>query len=375
MRLLDPETGATTMLSLAPPLFDIDAWLADGTGFIQSGDTGGPLYIDGRPRSRDWRAVYLDGRPDARTIPPLDPWPWGTGAAGMVLQLCDPMLDAPCPDLPNGAVVGQAADGTVTTWYRNELAPDDVVDARFTRGGAAMWLLLDRREGGRQFVLAHVDAGETAREVLSGGVLPSDGSMTRIMGVASDDSLVVVGSPPVLVEPLTGRMTVVGGGELLGILPASEVDLWAGGSFAAGSPGPSLAPAFPAWPTLRPMGDIVAEQVPPGTVLWQREQTASDDPDASPSRVVSEPITLEGDLGVMLVCSGPSDVVVTMQPPLPSRVPAEGLVPLVSRCRLGDREVMGGSSEGWVLDQTVRFSVESASDTSWQLVVFDPKPR
>ena len=67
----------------------------------------------------------------------------------------------------------------------------------------------------------------------------------------------------------------------------------------------------------------------------------------------------------------------TIDPPLslPSDVSAEGLVPLTSRCRSGDRELIGGTSDGWDLDQTVRFSVESAPDTSWQVVIFDPKPR
>ena len=171
MRLTDPESGTTTMLQVSAPTYDIDAWTADGSGFIQGGD--GPIYREGGTDPPDWRVVFLDGRPDERIIPALDPrLSAGKGAAGMRLQVCDPTLDGACPGLLNGAVVGEAADGTVTGWYRDELAPDRVAEARFTRDGTAMWLLLDRRQGGRQFALARADAGQHPTEVMSAG-LPS----------------------------------------------------------------------------------------------------------------------------------------------------------------------------------------------------------
>ena len=372
MRLTDPETGATTMLSLPSlarvfdelaalqegPVEPIDGWLADGTGFVTGVD-----------HSR-WRVVYLDGRPDGQVIPRLDPsLSKGRGPAGMSLQVCDPSLDGTCPGLPSGAVVGKAADGTLTTWYRDELAPDEVVAARHTRDGTAMWLLLDRREGGRQFALARVGAGGTAREVLSAG-LPSSEPDTYwwIEDVAPDESLVALGGlgDLVLAEPLTGRVRAVEG-DLLGLVPDADVDAWAGGPYGEASPGVSLTPRFPAWPTLRPLSELIAERVPSeGTVLWRWEQSATDGPATPASPVVSEPMALDGGFGVMLACSGPSDVVITMDPP-----PWPDIEPVASACRDGDSAATGSEFAGPDLDQAVRFTVESAPDTSWQVVVFD----
>ena len=253
------------------------AGLADGTGFVMGGR--GQLLIDGSVVHRRWSVVYLDGRPDGQIIPRLDPsLSMGTGAAGMGLQLRDLSLDEACPGLPNGTVVGEAADGTQTTWYRDELAPDDVVAARFTRDGTAMWLLLDRREGGRQFALARVEAGGTATEVLSAGLPSSDSDMYwQVLDVAPDDSLVALGGMGdlVLAEPVTGRVRAVEG-NLLGFVRASRSrrmgrrPVWRGRSGRARS-----RPGSPPGSTLPPLSEFIVDHVPSdGTVLWRWEQAA-----------------------------------------------------------------------------------------------------
>ena len=346
MRLTDPETGATTMLSLPSlarvfdelaalqegPVEPIDGWLADGTGFVTGVD-----------HSR-WRVVYLDGRPDGQVIPRLDPsLSKGRGPAGMSLQVCDPSLDGTCPGLPSGAVVGKAADGTLTTWYRDELAPDEVVAARHTRDGTAMWLLLDRREGGRQFALARVGAGGSAREVLSAG-LPSSEPDTYwwIEDVAPDESLVALGGlgDLVLAEPLTGRARAVegrparaGAGRRRGRVGRWSV--WRGrapvGRSRLGSPpGPPCAPSASSSPSgSRARGRCCGDGSSPRPTVRRRP--------ASP--VVSEPMALDGGFGVMLACSGPSDVVITMDPP-----PWPDIEPVASACRDGDGAATGSES-------------------------------
>ncbi len=67
-----------------------------------------------------------------------------------------------------------------------------------------------------------------------------------------------------------------------------------------------------------------------------------------------------------------------MEPPLflPSDVSADGLVPLTSRCRNGDRQLLGGFFGGMGSGpRPSEVSVESAPDTAWQVVIFDPAPR
>ena len=67
----------------------------------------------------------------------------------------------------------------------------------------------------------------------------------------------------------------------------------------------------------------------------------------------------------MLACSGPSDVLVKMEPDGP-------FMPLRANCDTG--ETTGGQVPSWSGNVSARFVVTANTDTSWQLVIFDPAP-
>jgi hypothetical protein len=254
----------------------------------------------------------------------------------------------------------------VTTWYGDELAPDAVDDASFGGDGTAMWLLLDRRVDGRQFALARVDTPGTARVVAASGLPAAEYSPLRIVGVAPDDSLlaIVVGGL-VLIEPSTGRSTPIEG-QFLAFIPSATADTWAGEQFRPVEPAETLGPVLPAYPPLPPIGDMVANQLIAGDrELWRQEFVAVEGTAGAPTTAEIGPLDLATGLGVVLSCSGPSDVLVTMEPDGP-------LTPLLSSCDSGNGA--GGQVPWWSGNVSARFVVTSNTDTSWQLVIFDPAP-
>jgi hypothetical protein len=370
MTLIDPETGTETQLTVRGPLYDVLGWTADGSALLARGEAGDAIYAGGeRVTDPAWRVIRLDGGPDETAVPDLDLGLIRSaryGAGGARLQLCD-LFD--CPDMPNGAVIGDAPGENVSTWYGDELAPDDVDDASFGGDGTAMWLLLDRRVGGRQFALARVDAPGTAQVVAASGLPAAGYDPFRIVGVAPDDSLLVVDAAGlVLVEPITGRATAIDG-QFLAFIPSVTADTWAGEPFRPFEPSASLEPVLPPYPPLPPVADLVANQLISGDrELWRQEYVAVEGPVGTPSTTEIGPLDLAMGLGMVLACSGPSDVLVTME----ASIPDSPITPLQAQCDTG--ETAGGQVPWWQGNVSATFVVTANTDTSWHLVIFDPAP-
>ena len=377
MTLIDPETGAETHLTVRGPLNDVVAWTADGSALLARGEAGDAIYHDGGERGTDpaWRVIRLDGGPDETTVPDLDLGLVRSaryGQRGARLQVCvrgrgqstggEPE-HYDCPDELMGGVVGDAPGASVTTWYGGELAPDRVHDASFSGDGIAMWLLLDRRVGGRQFALARVDTPGTARVVAAAGPHTAEYDYFSIVAVAPDDSLVAVNaSGLVLVEPITGRSTAIDG-RFLAFISSATADTWAGEAFRPIQPIAALGPVLPAYPTLPPI-DETAQLETGDRELWRQEHVAVEGPGA-PTTTEIGPLEFKTGFGVNFVCSGPSDVLVTMDPELP-------FMPALGRCDTG--EGVGGQIPSFAINASARFVVTANTDTSWQLVIFDPAP-
>jgi hypothetical protein len=369
--LIDPKTGAETQLTVRGPLTDVVAWSADGSALLVYGEGRDSIYAGGeRVTDPAWRVVRLDGGPDETTVPDLDLGLVRSaryGVGGARLQPCAESLD--CPDVLAAAVISDVPGGSVTTWYNDELAPDEVDDVSFGGDGTGVWLLLDRRVGGRQFTLARIDAPGAARLVAVSGLPEASYDTFGIAGIAPDDSLVAIdASILVLVEPVTGRSTAIDG-RFLGFVSSATVDTWAGAPFRPVVPSVSLHPVVPAYPVLAPIGDLVANQLIPGDrELWHQEYVAVEGQAAAPSTVEIGPVALKTGLGVVLVCSGPSDVVVTME----ASIPDSPITPLLGHCDSG--ESAGGQVPWWRANTSATFVVTGNADTSWQLVIFDPAP-
>jgi hypothetical protein len=263
-----------------------------------------------------------------------------------------------------GGVVGDIPGGTVATWYGGELAPDRVHDASFGGDGTAMWLLLDRRVGGRQFALARIDAPGTARVVAAAGLAAPGYDYFSIVAVAPDDALVAVNaSGLVLVETTTGRSTAIEGG-FLAFISSATADTWAGEAFRPVQPIAPLEPVVPAYPPMPPI-DETAQLAPGDRQLWRQEYVAVEGTAAAPTRTEIGPLEFRTGFGIGLVCSGPSDVRVTMEPDSP-------FMPALGRCDTG--EGVGGQIPSFPINASASFVVTANTDTSWQLVIFDPAP-
>lgn len=377
MTLIDPETGAETHLTVRGPLSDVVAWTADGSALLARGEAGDAIYHDGGERGTDpaWRVIRLDGGPDETTVPDLDLGLVRSaryGQRGARLQVCERGRGQStggepehydCPDELMGGVVGDIPGGTVTNWYRGELAPDRVHDASFGGDGTGMWLLLDRRVGGRQFALARIDTAGTARVVAAAGLTAPGYDYFSIAAVAPDDSLLAIyASHLVLVEPITGRSTAIDGG-FLGFISSATADTWAGDAFRPVQPITALEPVFPAYPTLPPF-DETAQLGPGERELWREEYVAVEGA-AAPTRTEIGPLEFKTGFGVGLICSGPSDVLVTMEPEGP-------FMPALGRCDTG--EGVGGQAPSFAINASASFVVTANTDTTWQLVIFDPAP-
>jgi hypothetical protein len=369
--LIDPETGEVTPFTLRGPLGDVIGWAADGSALVAYGSGGDGIYAGGElVTDAPWRVIRLDGGPDEAVAPDLYPGLIAFsnyGRAGARLQQCQ---GDDCPGLPTDAVVGEVPGGSPVAWYSDELAPDAVDGSSFAGDGTAVWLVLDRRAGGRQFVLARLDAPGTPHVAATSGLPVADHEVLydalSIEGVAPDDSLVAVGAARavVLVEPITGRSTAIDG-QFLGFVPSATADTWPGEPFRPFEP-PALEAVLPAYPPLPPLGDLVDNQLITGDrELWRQEYVALEGSAGTPSTTEIGPLDIATGLGVVLACSGPSDVLVTMTPDSP-------MSPLETRCDDGD--TAGGQVPWWSGNVSATFVVTAATDTSWQLVIFDPAP-
>jgi hypothetical protein len=370
--LLEPDHGAVERASVPAPLADVIAWTSDGTALVTHDGRGPqPILYWGERRPADWRVLSLAGG-SVETAPGDLRLGWRSGAwwrsDGSRVQLCDMAVRGECPGLPNGAVITESPAGSLTTWYTNELAPDDVVDAVFgTRG---LWVLLDRRSEGRQVALARVGTPGEAEVIATWDAGSRPVGQGSIEGVAPDDSFVVADSR--VIDARTGSVTSMAG-SFLGFVASATADGWPGDAFRAAQP-MATAPAMMAYPTLRPLELVLAEQLTPGDrLLWREEHTAVAGNAVSASAVEIGPIEPGEGLGVFLVCAGPSDVLVAMRGPDGEDVDPGPLTPLLSRCLNGD-EVAGGYVPAAKVNGPVHFAVTTSTDTAWQLVIFDPAP-
>ena len=367
--LIDPETGEVTPFTVRGQLFDVVGWAADGSALVAWGEGGDGIYAGGeRVADAPWRVIRLDGGPDEAVASDLYPGliafaQYGRGGAR--LQQCQ---GDDCPGLPTDAVVGEVPGGSPVAWYSDELDPDAVNDSSFAGDGTTMWLVLDRRVGGRQFVLARLDAPGTVRVAAVSGLPAAGYDSFSIAGVAPDDSLVAVhAAGVVLVEPISGQSTVIDG-QFLGFVQSATANTWAGDPFRPFEPSASLVPVLPAYPPLPPLGDLVSNQLISGDrELWRQEYVAVEGRAGAPSTTEIGPLDIAMGLGVMLACSGPSDVLVTMDPDFGSP-----MTPMETRCDNG--ETTGGQVPWLAINASARFVVTANTDTSWQLVVFDPAP-
>ena len=376
--LIDPATGVETQRTVRGPLSDVAAWTADGSALLAygQGEDSASIY-QGMEHVTDavWRVIRLDGGPDETTVPDLDLGLVRSaryGQGGARLQVCERGRGQSangepehydCPDELMGGVVGDAPGAGVTTWYGGELAPDDVHDASFSGDGTAMWLLLDRRVGGRQFALARVDTPGTARVVAAAGPHTAEYDYFSIVAVAPDDSLVAINaSGLVLVETTSGISTAIDG-QFLAFISSATADTWAGEPFRPVQPIAALEPVLPAYPTLPPM-DETAQLAVGDRELWRQEYVAVEGPGA-PTTTEIGPLEFKTGFGLNFVCSGPSDVLVTMVPDSP-------FMPALGRCDTG--EGVGGQIPSFAIDASATFVVTANTDTSWQLVIFDPAP-
>lgn len=378
IQFFDPAAVTVERRSVPGPLTGVVAWTTDASTVVETDDWGrGFIYLSGERRPALWRTMAVgdgfDAVSDDASLSDLD-LGWRDGLwwreDGSRVQLCDMAVREECPGLPNGSVVVETPDGELATWYTDELAPDDIVDAVF--GDTGLWIMLDRRNEGPQDVLARVIAPGDARPVAAWAGGPPPHGSGSIEGVAPDDSLVVVESH--LIDVRTGAVTPVDG-QFIGFVPAGTADGWPGDAFQPSRPMASTAPQpLVAYPTLRPLELVLTEQLVPGDrLLWREEHAAVDGAAPAPSTIEIGPIELEEGLGVFLVCSGPSDVLVTMRGPDDRDTDPGPLTPLLSRCLDSDGTAGGYSPEARV-DGPVRFLVTATPDTAWQLVVFDPAP-
>ena len=366
VHLFDPATGADTPFTVRGPLNQVVAWTADGSALLARGDSGDSIFGGGeRIGDPAWRVIRLDGGPDDPVVPDLDLGLLRNatfGQGGARLQICE----GDCPEELGGGVVGEARDGTVAAWYRDELAPDEVDAAIFGGDGTGMWLLLDRRVGGRQFVIARANAAGAAGVVAVAGLPAPEYGPFRILGVSADDSLIAVNvGGQVLVETATGRATPFEG-ELLGFIPSATADTWARDPFRAVEPAASLAPVMPAYAPLPPLADLVGNQLLEGDrELWRQEYFAIEGQGGTPTTTEIGPLDIAMGLGVVFACSGPSDALVTMEPDSP-------MTPVEAGCDSDD--TAGGQIPWWAANLSARFVVTSSTDSSWQIVIFDPAP-
>ncbi len=294
MAFLDPAAGTVRTATVPGPLTEVIGWTADGSGLVTRGDWSTAIWAAGVRRSADWAATTIDGAAVEVSLGGLD-LGWRDGDwwrdDGSRLQLCDMSMRAECPGLSNGAVIVESPDGSLTTWYQDELAPADVIDAAF--GGTGMWLLADDRTDGRRLALAHVaQPGQAA--VVTSELTPPESGGGSVDGVAPDDSLVVVyAKTPSLVDGRTGQVWPQDG-EFLGFVPSGSADTWDGEPFRS-PPAASVSPSdstssspVPAYPPPPPIEELISNQLMPGDrELWREEHAAVDAPKSSPSTVAN----------------------------------------------------------------------------------------
>ena len=348
MRLTDPETGTTTMLSLPSlarvfdqlaalqygPVEPIDGWLADGTGFVTGVD-----------HSR-WRVVYLDGRPDGEVIPATRPIPQQGQGSGRDEPAG--VRSVPRRHLSRPAERGRG--GQSRRWHADDLVPRRARARRCRRCQAhAGWdrdVAAARSSRRRAPVRARACRGRRDRDRRSSPrgcrrASPARSGRSRMSHPTSRWSRSAASAAWSSRSRPTGRVRAVEGG-LLGFVPEAEVDAWTGGPY--GEAGPRCVARARGSPPGRPCAPSASrsrEQVPSeGTVLWRREQSRPTVRRRPASPVVSEPIVLDGSFGVLARLQralgrgghdGPTTVARDLDPPV------------ASACRDGDDRA--GNSE------------------------------
>ncbi len=294
---------------------------ADGSGIVV-----GPYYLTRLDATasltpESWGVVSPDGRLTPGFAAVMD----GIGRRLLSpdngeIKVCDSDPDSytHCPDQPWGTVMsGPKPDGKYRTWGMAASPDEFVLDASWAADGG-IWLLIDRRVGGRTLALVHRDA--QGRDLTRATLALPPRLSPMFDAFAPDDSLIALGwwddetsKRTALIDPRSGR-TYLHVGNVAAFVPPVAATAWPADPFTV-QQGELVAAALPpgaAGPGYAPLPALSEQTMDMERVLFVHEEPATSSETGPPIVVELGPIELDGGLGISLVCSGPGDVSVTV---------------------------------------------------------------
>ena len=193
--IIDPATGQLSRLpSVDPPLGYPPTWTADGSGIL----TGETVRCDGGFPSAQRRLaiVPIDGGPESDVIPDLADGLQGVSTGGMWATDDRCTADAGgTPDLLAGAsavVVARSPSGVETWVDAAKITPEVLRHSVFATTRPALWVLTTEEGSPARFLLHEVAAPQSDRVVNTVTFNSAIPQQYVIVGVAPDDSAVVV---------------------------------------------------------------------------------------------------------------------------------------------------------------------------------------
>jgi hypothetical protein len=290
-----------------------------------------------------------------------------------LLQQCEPAAGYGCPGLRTGSIIsGPARDGSYRQWGGEPPAHDHVIEASWAvdRG---LWLLVDRRVGGRTIVLIHRDEHNVDREV--GSFAVEHDVHVSFGDLAPDDSLIALNVwtdwprwQTVIIDTRSGQSHLFDAA-VGGFVPAAVSNEWASGEQAtvagqllerpttSAASGPAYRPLLTLQEQLYLLGPIDSTDI-----LLVHEFTATTADPGPTLELTLGPVELDEGIGLMVTCSGPSDITVT-----PIFQGGADEAETYSCLSLG-------GARGYGASPSVRIRIEYDPSTSWRLVIFDPPP-
>ncbi|MDP8905733.1 MAG: hypothetical protein M3N29_10590 [Chloroflexota bacterium] len=383
--LIDPVSRNIINLSRSVSA-DLDWWVSgngrmsvatDGFGLLVGDPSNAVHDEEGLPYPQKWGVLGPEGTL-SRGLPDLAEGvgPRRISARWGLLQRCGTgTMGDKCAGLRTGAIVsGPASDGSYRQWGADPPTHDHVIEGSWAVDGG-LWLLVDRRSGGRTIVLTHRDENNVDREVASFTVdLDED---VTIGDLAADDSLIALelsGKFPalqtVIVDTRSGTSHLFDGA-LGGFVPAAATVGWGAGARATeeaqllarpATGGPS--PAYPPLRSLQEHIDYIEREAERILLVHEVEATS---PEPGPIiQVTLGPVELDEGIGISLACSGPGQITLTeLGPDGPD-------LPSTYTC-LSQHESHGHSAPN-VRWESGSVQVEYDPSTTWRLIIFDPSP-